>query len=324
LYYLPKAIFARPYLKSSIQLRATETSPRHIIAPLGGEQKVGLQMAMKVGCLSLIEPFSPLETQLKIIQDLGFKYADVTDNHTGASLLGTIDFTASVSLNSNPGDIKKAFTDHGLTITSVCAHANLLDPPAPFRYGVNELMHAVYLANALGVQDVITCDGHMQTQWARDLTQKERIFALSEKLYEPVRLAESMGVRILLEPHGIVTDSISGMAGVLERLGNNPSLGINLDTGNSWLGGTDPLEMAKAFKNEIGHIHWKDMPEEMEADRGKLYGCGMSPIAVGDGVVDIAGIVKELGDTVEYSTLEVAGPELMSASYEYLKTLGLE
>jgi inosose dehydratase len=281
-------------------------------------------MAMKVGCFSLLEPFSPLETQLKIIQDMGFKYADVTDNHTGASLLGTIDFTASVSLNGNPMDLKKAFTDHGLTITSVCAHANLLDPPAPFRYGVNELMQAVSLAHAMGVQDVITCDGHMQTDWARNLSEKERIFAVAEKLYEPLRLAEGFGVRILLEPHGIVTDSIVGMAGVFERLGNPAHLGVNLDTGNSWLGGTDPLEMAKAFKNEIGHIHWKDMPESMEAERGSSYGCGMSSIAIGEGVVDIPGIVDVLGDSVEYSTLEVAGPELMKSSYAYLQTLGLE
>lgn len=255
---------------------------------------------------------------------MGFKYADVTDNHTGASLLGTIDFTASVSLNSNPADIKQAFTNHGLTITSVCAHANLLDPPAPFRYGVNELMKAVYLANAIGVHDVITCDGHMQTDWAKGLSEKERIFAFAEKLYEPLRLAETLGVRILLEPHGIVSDSITGMAGVLERLGNPSHLGVNLDTGNSWLGGTDPLEMAKTFKNEIGHIHWKDMPESMEAKRGKIFGCGMGEIAIGDGVVDIAGIVDVLGDSVEFTTLEVAGPELMQSSYTYLQTLGLE
>ena len=279
---------------------------------------------MKVGCFSLIEPFSSLDHQLAQISKMGFRYADVTDNHTGASLLGTIDLTASVSLDSNPADIRDAYARHGLEITSVCCHANLLDPTAPFHYGTTEIMKGIYMANALGVRDVITCDGHMKTEWAKNLSRKERIFTFAEKLVEPARLAQTLGVRILLEPHGIVSDSIEDLGAVIDRLGNPDSVGVNLDTGNSWLGGTDPVEMAKAFADKIHHIHWKDMPAEMEADRGKEFGCGMGAIPIGSGVVDIEGIVKVLGDRVEYTTLEVAGPDVMVASYEYLKSLGAE
>ncbi|NRB15789.1 MAG: sugar phosphate isomerase/epimerase [Rhizobiales bacterium] len=279
---------------------------------------------MKVGCFSLIDPFTPLEHQLAQIQDMGFKYADVTDNHTGASLLGTIDMTASVSLDSNPADIKAAYSKYGLEITSVCCHANLLDPPAPFRYGTTEIMKGIYMANALGVRDVITTEGHMQTDWSKNLSEKERIFAFAEKLYEPARLAEALGVRILIEPHGIISDDIAALGGVLDKLGNVSSVGVNLDTGNCWLGGTDPVEMAKAFKDQIGHIHWKDMPADMESERGKSYGCGMGSIAIGDGVVDIEGVIAVLGDSVEYTTLEVAGTGALLASYEYLKHHGAE
>ncbi len=279
---------------------------------------------MKVGCFSLIEPFSPLDHQLAKIQEMGFKYADVTDNHTGASLLGTIDLNASLSLDSNPADVREAYASRGLEITSVCCHANLLDPAAPFRYGTTEIMKGIQMAHALGVRDVITCDGHMQTAWAKALSRKERIFTFAEKLVEPARLAEALGVRLLLEPHGIVSDSIEDLGDVLDRLGYADNVGVNLDTGNSWLGGTDPVEMAKAFADKIGHIHWKDMPESMESERGKSFGCGMGEIAIGSGVVDIEGVVKVLGERVEYTTLEVAGPEVLVASYEYLKTLGAE
>jgi inosose dehydratase len=44
---------------------------------------------MKVGCFALIEPFSSLDHQLQIIEDLGFKYADMTDSHSGGSCIDT-------------------------------------------------------------------------------------------------------------------------------------------------------------------------------------------------------------------------------------------
>ena len=62
---------------------------------------------MKVGCFALIEPFSSLDHQLQIIEDMGFKFADVTDSHSGGSLIDTIGMTASVSLDSNPIALKK-------------------------------------------------------------------------------------------------------------------------------------------------------------------------------------------------------------------------
>ena len=38
---------------------------------------------MKVGCFALVDPFQTLDHQLERIAGLGFRYADVTDNHPG-------------------------------------------------------------------------------------------------------------------------------------------------------------------------------------------------------------------------------------------------
>ena len=51
-------------------------------------------MAMKVGCFALIDPFSTLERQLERIKNMGFRYADVTDNSDGACLGVEYGFTA--------------------------------------------------------------------------------------------------------------------------------------------------------------------------------------------------------------------------------------
>ncbi|MCG3206705.1 MAG: hypothetical protein FOGNACKC_00304 [Anaerolineae bacterium] len=280
---------------------------------------------MKVGCFALVDPFSVVDHQLERIAGLGFKYADVTDNHSGGLLGAEFGFTGALSLDSNPADVKALFAKHGLTITSVCAHANLLDASSPAVYGTVEILKAIRLAAGLGVTDVITTEGDPKTEWGHNLAPAERVFIVAEKLQEPVRLAKALGVRLLLEPHGILTDSIDGMQAILERLGNPANLGVNMDTGNSWLGGADPVEMAKTFKEIIWHIHWKDLPPDWEAKRGKMYGCGFGPIALGEGVIDVAGVFEVLKDgKAQYSTLEVGGDDNMLKSYAYLKSLGAE
>ena len=281
---------------------------------------------MKVGCFALIDPFSTLDHQLQRIADMGFKYADVTDSHPGSSLGRDYGFAATASLDDNPMDLKRMFDKHGLTVTTVCAHATLLDPVSPSRFGTHEISKAVKLAAGMGVPYVITTEGHPQTDWANNLSFDEMVLVVTEKLYEPVRLADDMDIKLLLEPHGPLTDTIEGLQALIDKLGDPDSLGINMDTGNSWLGGSDPVEMAKNFKDRIYHIHWKDLPAEWEEKRGKMWGTGMGTIPLGEGAIDIAGVFEVLKDAphVEFTTLEVAGDDNMLKSYEYLKSLGAE
>lgn len=279
---------------------------------------------MKVGCFALVDPFALLDHQLERVAGMGFKYADVTDNHPGGLLGREFGFSATTSLDDNPADVTGQFAKHGLTATSVCAHANLLDPSSPARYATEEICKAVRLAAGMGVRDVITTEGDPKSDWGHGLSREEQVFITAEKLYEPVRLAEALGVRILLEPHGPVSGTIDGLGAVLDRLGHPETVGVNIDTGNSWLAGTDPVEMAKAFKDRIWHIHWKDMSEDWVEKRGTMFGCGMAIIPLGSGVVDIKGVFDVLKDSVEYSTLEIAGDDNVLASYEFLKDLGAE
>lgn len=161
---------------------------------------------------------------------------------------------------------------------------------------------------------------------AENLSFNEKVLVVVDKLYEPARLAQDMGVKMLLEPHGPVTDFAKGLRAIMDRLGNPDSVGVNMDTGNSSLGGSDPVELAKELKDHIYHIHWKDLPEEWEEQLSKIWGCGMGSIALGDGVIDVAGVFEVLKDSpnIEHTTLEVGGDENMLKSYEYLKTLGPE
>jgi len=282
-------------------------------------------MAIKVGCFALIDPFSGLDHQLERIKNWGFKYADVTDSTDGGSMGAEYGFAAVASLDANPFDIKRLFAKHGLIITTFCAHANLLDASAPWRFGTMQIIKAVRGAAAIGVKHVVTSEGDPKTAFGHGLTDKEALFLIRERLYEPLRVAADHGVKILLEPHGRYTDSIDHMEKILE-LCDSPALGVNFDSGNSWLGGTDPVAMVKRLGDKIEHVHWKDWPSEMEASRGEQFGAGMSGIALGTGVVDIKGVFKALVNAGfdGYSTLEVAGDAAVLQSYAYLRSLGAE
>lgn len=277
---------------------------------------------MKIGCFALNTPFMPLDAQLRQIAEWGFRYADVTDNSDGACLGVEFGFTALASLDGNPHDLKRQFAAHGLEISAWCSHANLLDPSAPWRYGTAQIIKAIRSAAAIGVDHVITTEGEPTTAFGHGLSDDEKLFTIREKLQEPLRLAADLGVTLLLEPHGPVTDNIDLLERLLDAC-HSESLGLNLDTGNLWLGGGDPVAFVRKFGSLIGHVHWKDMPAEMETQRGKTFGCGMATIALGQGVVGIAAVVDELQKAGfhGHSTLEIAGAEAVLASRDFLESL---
>ncbi len=276
---------------------------------------------MRLGCFALVQPFSGMAAQFRAIREMGITNADLTDNHDGATLGVEYGFSASVSLDSHPSDIRRMAEDAGIRLSAFCAHANLLDPASPATYGTSQIIKAIRLAHLLRISHVITTEGEPKTQFGQSLTPSERIFSIREKLHEPIRWAEELGVELLMETHGPVTDSVDAMAGLLEALGHEGTVGLCLDTGNCWLGGGDPVEFARRFGARIKHVHWKDMPASMSASRGEKFGCGMASIALGDGVIDLPGIIRELraagfdGDT----TLEIAGVENVRKSVRCLE-----
>jgi inosose dehydratase len=228
-------------------------------------------------------------------------------------------------LDDNPFEVKRLFEKYDITPSTVCAHAGLLEPSSPATFGTAEIMKAIKFAAAIGIKDVVTTETDPRSEWAKSLTYDQQIFTIAEKLYTPTKMAADYGVNLLLEPHGPITDSIKGLQDVFDMLGNPESLGVNLDTGNSWLGGADPVEMATVFKDKIHHVHWKDLGSEWVEKRGTEFGCGFSTIALGDGVIDIKGVCDVLRDAdIASSTLEIVGTEeVLVKSVEYLKSCGM-
>lgn len=263
-----------------------------------------------------------MKRQFALIREMGFEFADLTDNHNGGMLGVEYGFSASISLDSHPEKIREMVRSAGIHLTSICAHANLLDPPSPDVYATTEIIKAVRLAHLLGIKQVITTEGDPKTTFGHRLTFAQKVFAIEEKLYAPIQWAEELGVELLIEPHGSLTGTVEGMSELLVRLGHEKVIGVCLDTGNSWLAGSEPLAYVEAFGKRIKHVHWKDMGSDWLSKRGKLFGCGMSDVILGDGLVgirEIASALKKIefvGDT----TLEIAGKENVMLSANRLRS----
>lgn len=275
---------------------------------------------MDIGCFALIEPFQGMKRQFELISAMGFKSADLTDNHQGGMLGVEYGFSASVSLDSHPSTIRDMIGATDIQLSSVCAHANLLDPTSPDIYATTEIVKAIRLARLLGIKQVITTEGEPKSQFGHRLTPEQRIFLILERLQTPIAWAEELEIDLLLEPHGIVTGSLEGMDALLNELGHKETIGVCLDTGNVWLSGSDPLAYINRFGHRIKHVHWKDLGAEWLARRGTVHGCGMCTIPLGDGLVGVPAILKALqaAGFDGHTTLEVAGKENVLLSRQRL------
>ena len=126
-------------------------------------------------------------------------------------------------------------------------------------------------------------------QWATLLANLDRLAAI----------AADRGLLAVLHPH--VGTMVETRAEV-DRVLAGSAIPLCLDTGHLLIGGTDPLELAKAVPHRIAHTHLKDVDAALaakvqsgeltytEAVRAGMY----TPLGAGD--VDIAGIVSVLRD----------------------------
>ncbi|MFI7494431.1 TIM barrel protein [Kocuria sp. M4R2S49] len=129
-------------------------------------------------------------------------------------------------------------------------------------------------------------------QWAVFGTNLERV----------VRRAAELRITAVLHPHvGTMIESAAAVERVLEET----SVDLCLDTGHLLIGGTNPLELVRQHASRIGHVHLKDVDAEMagQVGRGELeFTAGVRQgmfVPLGAGDCRIAEIVTEL-EAVDY------------------------
>jgi len=112
-------------------------------------------------------------------------------------------------------------------------------------------------------------------------------------------LVTEAGLRTALHPHwGLAIATGQD----IERLLDSSDVGLCVDTGHVYLAGTDPVEVVRAARGRVLHVHLKDVdPARAERVRSGEVPFRQSVIdglfvPLGKGGVDIAGVIKVLED----------------------------
>lgn len=200
-------------------------------------------------------------------------------------------------LPTDPGELKDVLQGHDLACVGGFVPVVLFkaehDPADDLAGPLESLVAAgagvVVLAAATGADGYDSRPVLDDAQWAT-------LFANLDRL---AGIVADRGLLAVLHPHvGTIVETKDDVDRVLA----GSSIPLCLDTGHLLIGGTDPLELAKAVPDRVAHTHLKDVDAALAAkvQSGELtytaaVQAGMyTPLGTGD--VDIAGIVSVLRD----------------------------
>lgn len=249
----------------------------------------------------------PFEWAVKKAAELGYGYVEPM-LHWGRELLSEAGYFHSVSMLDDPFRVKRACEAAGVNLSGFSAHTPLCKPEISVEY----LKQAVRFAAECGAPVVNTDEGP-KPAWT---TAEEDHVLMRYTLAEAARSAEPRGVLIGIEPHQQYSRTPDGLDRI-QGLVKSPAIGINFDTGNSYLGGEDPYRWLERVLGRLVHLHAKDISiQQSGAERGKVTGTPVG-CACGDGVIDWAKVVaicrkapRDIVFSVECGTVEQAAKSI--------------
>lgn len=255
----------------------------------------------------------PFEWGVEKAAELGYKYVEPMV-HWGRELLSEAGYFHSVSMLDDPLRVKNACKKARVKLSGLSAHTPLCKPEISAEY----LKQAIRFAAECGAPVVNTDEGPKPT-WT---TEEEDHVLMRYVLQNAVKVAEPRNIFIGLEPHQQYSKTPKGLDRI-HQLVKSPCMGINFDTGNSYLAGQDPIAWLERIIDRVVHIHAKDISvDQSKKERGKVTGTPVG-CACGDGVIDwkkVIAIAKQapcdLVLSVECGTMDQA-----ARSIEYLKTI---
>ena len=224
--------------------------------------------------------------------------------HWGRELLSEAGYFHSVSMLDDPLRIKRACAAAGLKLSGLSTHTPLCKPEISIEY----LKQAIRFAAECGAPVVNTDEGP-KPKWT---TEEEDHTLMRYTLMEAAMVAEPRGILIGLEPHQQYSQHPAGLDRIY-KLVKSPAIGINFDTGNSYLCGHNPYQWLAKVVGRLVHLHAKDIAlAQSHAERGKVTGTPVG-CACGEGVIDWARIIaickkakRDIVLSVECGTVEQA------------------
>ena len=198
----------------------------------------------------------------------------------GVSWMHGLGYLPHLAMFDDPVLLRRKMDGYGVRFTQVDAAFPLSGKDGPL-YGVPYVMNAIRWAAMAGCPCVDTTDGMHKPE---GLSDAEALDLMKRSYGQIIEIAEAHKIIVNIEPHGYFTTKPDMMEKMLAFV-DSPFLRMNLDTGNTFIAGQDPVEFLKRFIKKVSHVHVKDVSESLaKAVRGGQTGIALSHTAIGDGV----------------------------------------
>ncbi|HID76605.1 MAG TPA: sugar phosphate isomerase/epimerase [Planctomycetaceae bacterium] len=198
----------------------------------------------------------------------------------GVSWIHGLGYQPHVAMYEDPELLRREMERYGVRFSQVDAAYPLSGRDGPLR-GVPYVLNAIRWARLAGCQRVDTTDGLHAPAGLKDSEAMELMKGCYEQIIE---VAEAHGVTVNIEPHGYFTTRPEMMARMLEFV-DSPYLRLNMDTGNTYIAGQDPVAFLKEFLEKVDHVHLKDVSQSLaKVARGEQTGIAVSHCPLGGGL----------------------------------------
>ena len=198
----------------------------------------------------------------------------------GVSWMHGLGYLPHLSTIDDPIRIRRMMEKYGVFLSQIDAAFPLSGPDGPI-YGVPYVLNSLRYAKLAGCPRVCTTDGLFRPECYTDDEAMEHMRHSYETI---VGAAEMYEIDITIEIHGYFTTKIDRLAQMLDFV-KSDRLRLNLDTGNSFISGANPIDFANRFADRVSHVHIKDVSQQLaDQSRGKDAGIALSHTAIGDGV----------------------------------------
>jgi inosose dehydratase len=238
----------------------------------------------------------------------------------GDYFVQALGYNPHITLHSDPLKLKSYLDSLGLKTSQLDAAYPMSCPEGQYR-GIGYTIRTIQFAKGLGCPCVDTTDGGRKPEGYTD----DEVMVLMKQYYRVVlEWAESHDIIINVEPHGPYTTNPDTMEQILS-FSDSPYLRMNMDTGNTFIAGQDPVAFLRRFRDKLSHCHIKDVSEELaKAVRGGLTGIPTSVVSIGEGVnaENIAGCIELLKEAKWDGVLSIeseAAPGKIEQSLEWLR-----
>ena len=139
--------------------------------------------------------------------------------------------------------------------------------------GVEYTLRTIRWAYIAGCDHIDTTDDRFAP---KGLTDEVALDMMKRAYAQIIEVAERYKIIIDIEPHGYYTTKPQFMEKMLAFV-DSPYLRMNMDTGNTFIAGQDPVAFLNRFKDKVSHVHVKDVSDTLAASlRGELTGIAVS------------------------------------------------